>query len=152
TGLRGLDDLKTEPTDEQIEEKLRMPGPDRILYVKHALKKGMSLENIHKLSWIDPWFLYNMREIVDFEAEIESIANKGIAALTKEALTKAKQYGFSDAQLGRIFGVDEFQMRKIRIKKNVLPTYKLVDTCGAEFEAMTPYFYSTYEVEDESRV
>ncbi|HOC93867.1 MAG TPA: carbamoyl-phosphate synthase large subunit [bacterium] len=152
TGLRGLDDLKTEPSDEQIEEKLRMPGPDRMLYVKHALKKGMSLENIHKLSWIDPWFLYNMREIVDFEAEIESIANKGVAALTKETLTRAKQFGFSDAQLGRIFGVDEIQMRKIRIKKNVLPTYKLVDTCGAEFEAMTPYFYSTYEVEDESRV
>jgi carbamoyl-phosphate synthase large subunit len=151
TGLRGLDDLKTDPTHEQIEEKLRMPGPDRILFVKHAIKKGMSLENIHELSWIDPWFLYNMREIVDFEAEIESIANKGVDALTKEILTRAKQFGFSDARLGQMFGVDEIQMRKIRKKKNVLPTYKLVDTCGAEFEAMTPYFYSTYEVEDESR-
>ena len=124
----------------------------------------MKVEEIHELTKIDPWFLYNIQEITDLEKEIRSYGAKvqGPGAL-EESLTpdqlrlpepllrKAKEFGFSDFQLGHLLGVDETTLRNMRKEKGIQPTYKLVDTCGAEFEAYTPYYYSTYETEDESK-
>lgn len=108
----------------------------------------MPLEQIHMLTAIDPWFLYNLKQIVDVEGLINK---KGFSGLDREFLYKVKQMGFSDQQLAWLTGTTENDIRDLREKQGVKPVYKLVDTCAAEFEAYTPYYYSTYEVEDESR-
>jgi carbamoyl-phosphate synthase large subunit len=151
-GLTGFNSpKKPAESEKQLIEKLRIPSAERIIYVKQAITSGMTLDEIFAISAIDRWFLYNLKEIVDFENGLKTVAKKGIAALTKETLIAAKEYGFSDRQLAAMFGMDEFAFRKYRKKSGVKPVYKLVDTCGAEFEAFTPYYYSTYEAEDESR-
>ncbi len=150
-GLSGLEDLKTEPSPDQLSERLRVPNSQRILCVKHAIANGMSLDELYEITAIDPWFLHNMKELVEFEGRLKSVSRKGLAASGKELLREAKEYGFSDKQLAGIFGTDEITVRRHRKKIGLTPTYKLVDTCGAEFEAFTPYYYSTYEWEDESR-
>jgi len=127
--------------DKKIELRLKEPNASRIFYIKYALQKGYSIEKICNLTRIDPWFIYNIKEIVDFEKEI-SIDN----------LLKAKQLGFSDAQIAQLLNSDEVSIREQRKKKNIVATFKLVDTCAAEFEASTPYYYSTYEEECEARV
>jgi len=124
----------------------------------------MKVEEIHELTKIDPWFLTNIQEITDLENEIRSYGTKvRDLELWKKILTpdqlhlpelllrKAKEFGFSDYQLGYLLGFDEITLRNMRKERGILPTYKLVDTCGAEFEAYTPYYYSTYETEDESK-
>jgi carbamoyl-phosphate synthase large subunit len=150
---------------EILYEKLRVPRPDRIFSIKRALQCGIDIGKIHKLTQIDPWFLQNMREIVDLEGEIKrygvelqdlelwSSMKKGEELLIPyNLLRKAKTYGFSDFQLGHLLGLEESQIRSSRIERGILPTFKLVDTCAAEFEAYTPYYYSTYETEDEARI
>ena len=99
---------------------------------------------------IDPWFINNMKDIVDFERTITTAVLKKNADEQKVFFKRAKGMGFSDAQLGTLLKTDEMSIRTLRKKLGVIPTYKLVDTCAAEFEAYTPYFYSTYEEEDES--
>jgi carbamoyl-phosphate synthase large subunit len=149
---------------EEVREKLSAPNAERIFYIRTALLAGMKIEEIHELTKIDPWFLLNIQEIIDLEKEISSYGTKvRDLELWKKALTpdqlrfpepllrKAKEFGFSDFQLGYLLGFDETHLRNMRMEKGVLPTYKLVDTCGAEFEAYTPYYYSTYETEDESK-
>ncbi len=151
-GLTGFNPPKqADISEKQLLEKLTNPNPERMQYIKHALRAGMTIDEIYEISAIDRWFLYNLKEITDFEAGLANVAAKGISGLTPEILRAAKEYGFSDRQLSSMFGVDEFAFRKLRKKKGVKPVYKLVDTCGAEFEAFTPYYYSTYEAEDESR-
>ncbi len=148
-GVNGLENLKFEVSDEQLEKKLREPCAERIFYIKHALKKGWSIEKIYETSKIDKWFLHNIKQIVDFENELlEAGKTKGDCA--PELLSKAKQYGFSDKQLALLFKTDEESIRKIRYDYGIKSVYKAVDTCGAEFEAFTPYYYSTYETENES--
>ena len=150
---------------EEMRKQLSTPTAERIFYVRQALLLGMKVEEIHKLTRIDPWFLANIQEITDLENEIRSYGTKvRDLELWKKILTpdqlqlpdpllrKAKEYGFSDYQLGYLLGFDEITLRNIRKEKGILPTYKLVDTCGAEFDAYTPYYYSTYETEDESNV
>jgi carbamoyl-phosphate synthase large subunit len=150
---------------QEVKKKLSTPNAERIFYIRHALLLGMKVEEIHDLTKIDPWFLTNIQEITDLEKEIQSFGTKvGDLELWKKTLTpdqvqlpdpllrKAKEFGFSDYQLGYLLGFDEAILRDRRKEKGVLPTYKLVDTCGAEFEAYTPYYYSTYEAEDESKV
>ena len=150
---------------QEVKKKLSTPNAERIFYIRHALLLGMKVEEIHDLTKIDPWFLTNIQEITDLEKEIQSFGTKvGDLELWKKTLTpdqvqlpdpllrKAKEFGFSDYQLGHLLGFDEAILRDRRKEKGVLPTYKLVDTCGAEFEAYTPYYYSTYEAEDESKV
>jgi carbamoyl-phosphate synthase large subunit len=150
---------------QEVREKLSTPNAERIFYLRHALLLGMKVEEIHELTKIDPWFLTNIQEITDLEKEIRSYGTevqdlelwkKTLTAdqlrLPEPLLRKAKEFGFSDAQLGHLFGFDETTVRNMRKEKGILPTYKLVDTCGAEFEAYTPYYYSTYETEDESNV
>jgi len=150
---------------EEVKKKLSTPNAERIFYLRHALLLGMKVEEIHELTKIDPWFLSHIQEITDLEKEIRSYGTKvQDLELWKKTLTpdhlqfpesllrKAKEFGFSDYQLGYLLGLDEITLRNMRKERGILPTYKLVDTCGAEFEAYTPYYYSTYEVEDESKV
>ena len=149
---------------EELKKKLSAPSAERIFYLRYALLLGMKVEEIHELTKIDPWFLTNIQEITDLENEIRSYGTKvrdlelwkkiltpDQLQLPESLLRKAKEFGFSDYQLGYLLGFDEITLRTIRKEKGILPTYKLVDTCGAEFEAFTPYYYSTYETEDESR-
>ncbi|MBU0728710.1 MAG: carbamoyl-phosphate synthase large subunit [Proteobacteria bacterium] len=131
-----------------LEKGLVRPNSLRVFYIYEGLKKGMTVDEIYKLTFIDPWFLNNLKQIIDAEARIKE---KGFAGLDKDCLYKAKQFGFSDLQLAFLTGTSEADIRDLRKKLAVIPVYKLVDTCAAEFEAYTPYFYSTYEVEDESR-
>ncbi|HEY8901900.1 MAG TPA: carbamoyl-phosphate synthase large subunit [Chthoniobacterales bacterium] len=122
----------------ELERLLRVPTVGRVFAIHAAFRSGYSVEKIHELSRIDPWFLHNLREIADFE-------------FTGDNWRKAKKLGFSDRQLGVLTGRPESEIRKARKAAGVLPTYRLVDTCAAEFEAYTPYFYSTYGDEDEAR-
>jgi carbamoyl-phosphate synthase large subunit len=152
------------PIMEEIRKKLIVPNAERIFYIRYGILMGMKIEEIHELTRIDPWFLFNIQEVIDLEKEIRSYGPKvkdlelwkttrtlKELKLPDELLRRAKEYGFSDRQLGALLGFDETALRKWRNEKEIVPTYKLVDTCGAEFEAYTPYYYSTYESEDESK-
>ncbi|MBD3264668.1 MAG: carbamoyl-phosphate synthase large subunit [Candidatus Omnitrophica bacterium] len=162
-GLRGLEvghsgldnklDFSGIP-DEKIKLRLNQPNASRIFYIKYALQRGYSIEEINRITHIDPWFLDNIKQIVEFEQELSSFRVKEAEGLCipPEILKLAKQYGFSDFQLSQLTGVEEEEFRRYRKKSEVEATFKLVDTCAAEFEAYTPYYYSTYEEEDESRV
>ncbi|MBU0630528.1 MAG: carbamoyl-phosphate synthase large subunit, partial [Candidatus Margulisbacteria bacterium] len=156
-GLRSLEigraglgaDGKDEVNPELLNNKLTIPNPDRIFYVKHALQSGMTMDEVFELSRIDRWFLRNMKEIIDEEKGIKASSQKILK--DKEALFRAKQYGFSDKQLAYLTGETPEEVRKKRKELGVAAVYKLVDTCAAEFEAYTPYYYSTYETECEVR-
>ncbi len=144
-------DGKDEMAAESLRGKLALPTAERIFYLRTALKMGMSSEEIAELTRIDRWFLENLKEICDLEEEIKRFrVNEGRPfAMPPDLLRQAKEYGFSDIQLAFLLGSDEDSIRKWRKESAVIPTYKLVDTCSAEFEAHTPYYYSTYEREDE---
>ncbi len=146
TALPGKDDL------DLVRQKLITPNAERVFYVRHALRLGMDIEEIYAISHIDPWFLKNIEEIVLFEKELEALKGKSPADMPAELLRRAKRLGFSDRQIGEITGAGEDGIRSLREKMGLKSVFKLVDTCAAEFEAYTPYFYSTYEEEDESRV
>ena len=124
---------------------LKRPNSLRLFYIATAFHQGMSLEEIAHLTRIDPWFLYQIQTIVKAEKELKSTAP------SIEMLKEAKQLGFSDCYLGQLWNKSEAEIRQLRYQENILPVYKLVDTCAAEFEAYTPYYYSTYEIEDEAR-
>lgn len=162
-------EIPDEPTRrhllEEVRKKLLTPCAERIFYIRHAFNLGMDIEEIHELTRIDPWFLRNIEEITELEREIRNFGPKlrGLAlwertkttesiTLPDELLRKAKEFGFSDHQIGYLLGLDENAIREMRKEKGILSTYKLVDTCGAEFEAYTPYYYSTYEKEDEAKI
>jgi carbamoyl-phosphate synthase large subunit len=139
-------DRKDKPmTPDQIREKLTVPNTERLYAVRHALKAGMTPEDIFGLSKIDPWFVHQIREIVEFEDRILKDPSPAV-------LREAKRLGFSDRQLGAMLKVSPQELRRRRKEAGILPVYKLVDTCAAEFEAATPYYYSTYERESEHRV
>ena len=128
-------------------EKLRVPNADRLWYIGDALRSGMSVEEIHKHTAIDPWFLHNIRQIIEKEDELKSIA---FSEVSSEVLRDAKQYGFSDKMLSKLWNTSEDSVRELRWSLGVRPVYKRVDTCAAEFVAYTPYMYSTYEDECEA--
>jgi carbamoyl-phosphate synthase large subunit len=156
-GLRGLEighfgldnkvDYRQIP-DEKVKQRLVEPNASRIFYIKYALQKGWSIEEIFNLSKIDIWFLAQIKQIFDFENEMVKTLNEK-KSLSDKQLRKAKEYGFSDAQLAKILNSTEKNVRALRKSKGITATFKLVDTCAAEFEAYTPYYYSTYESEDE---
>jgi len=137
-----------------IEEGLSNPNSKRIFYIREAFKKNLSIERIHELSMIDPWFLSNMKQIHEMEEQLKELARKGEGPESWDAdfFKQVKEYGFSDIQLAILFQKKEQDIRDLRKSKNVTPVYKLVDTCAAEFEAYTPYYYSTYEQENEIRL
>ena len=168
TGWFGLDN---HPLDElplsELPSKLSIPNVKRIFYIKAAFARGMSIEEIHAYTHIDPFFLYNLKEIVDFESTLsepnalqhvsqhlkDPISQNGETdeILTKSLLQQAKRFGFSDRQLGDIYDVSEAVVREGREGLGIEATFKTVDTCAAEFEAETPYYYSTCSSEDEVR-
>jgi carbamoyl-phosphate synthase large subunit len=160
TGTHGIIDDRhpTGPDDlELIRQKLIVPNKDRVYYIRYAFKAGIDIDEIYNLSKIDRWFLKNIEEIVAFEGELQaersdlplfSGHNNGISV---DLMRRAKRYGYSDRQIGMILGVGEADVRKWRLEHGVESVFKLVDTCAAEFEAYTPYYYSTYETENESR-
>jgi carbamoyl-phosphate synthase large subunit len=128
-------------------EKLRVPNADRLWYIGDAMRSGMSVEEIQKHTAIDPWFLHNIRQIIEKEDVLKSLS---LAEVTSEILRDAKQYGFSDKFLSKLWKTTEDEVRELRWKLAVRPVYKRVDTCAAEFLAYTPYMYSTYEDECEA--
>jgi carbamoyl-phosphate synthase large subunit len=128
-----------------IRKKLREPNSERLFFLTAAMRAEIDLDEIYQLTKIDPWFLHNIRQIVDFEDHLRG------KELTDDLLHLSKTFGFSDRRLAELTGSDDETIRLRRYKADILPVYKLVDTCAAEFEAYTPYYYSTYETEDESR-
>lgn len=157
-GLRGLEighigfDNKLnyeDIPDEKVKWRLEEPNASRIFYIKYALQKGWSVDDIVKMTGIDPWFIAHMAQILDLEKEIVKEV-EDTKKLSDDMIRKAKEYGYSDAQLAQILGISEVKFRKMRKDKGIVATFKVVDTCAAEFEAYTPYFYSTYETEDEA--
>jgi carbamoyl-phosphate synthase large subunit len=147
-GNDGKDSLTT-MDEAELEKKLVTPNSQRIFCLYEALRRGMSIEELYRITYIDPWFLNNLKQLVETEA---SITETGFHGLTKDFLRKIKQQGFSDVQVAHLTGTTEDDIRELRLQQDQVPVYKLVDTCAAEFEAYTPYYYSTYETEDESRV
>lgn len=154
-----------------IKSKLKTPNSERIWYIAQALREGVTVQEIYELTWIDPWFLHNLKQIIQMEekikklkpysAQISGLINS-ISIETKKTnnprnstsklkskffniLKQAKEYGFSDRRIADLLGVSELDVRNFRKKHNLHPVYKIVDTCAAEFTAYTPYLYSTYE-------
>ncbi len=132
------------------DELLKNATDERIFHLYTALKSGREIDDIHNITQIDRFFLYKIQNIIDFETYLRSLEREKV--LKPEILIKAKRMGFSDAILSQITGYDERKIRNHRREIGVIPTYKMVDTCAAEFEAKTPYYYSTYEGEDEVTV
>ncbi len=130
-----------------LQQELSLPRPHRLAYVADALRAGYSIEQVHEQSWIDPWFL---SQIADLIAEEQCIRQEGLAALDARRLRALKRKGFSDSRIARLVGVAEGQIRSLRWELGVRPVYKRVDSCAAEFEAVTAYFYSSYDEECEA--
>jgi len=141
---------------------LRTPSPHRYLHLAEAIRLGATVEELHEITKIDPWFIRQMEEIVEEEKNLIELSSEVHAHINtknttkKEIITKkikrAKQYGFSDFQLARYWKSSELDVRNLRKELGIIPTYRLIDTCAGEFEAYTPYYYSTYEDEDEVRL
>ncbi|HET6573154.1 MAG TPA: carbamoyl-phosphate synthase large subunit, partial [Fimbriiglobus sp.] len=133
-----------QPTEDEIVRKLMTPNADRIWFVRYALKSGMSVEDVHQRTKIDPWFLRAIEELVKLEDELRAAGP--LDRVTPEVMLTAKQNGFTDRQLAQLWDTpSESEVRKARKAMGVAAVFKSVDTCAAEFEAYTPYYYSTYE-------
>ena len=150
--LRGLevgaDGMNQKTTDrEELEKELGAPGPERIWYVGDAFENGFSLEEVHQLTRIDPWFLAQIKEIVDIEMELD---DRKLAAIDAGEMRRLKRKGFSDRRLAKLLKSTEAEVRRTRWALGVRPVYKRVDTCAAEFATSTAYMYSTYEEECEA--
>ncbi|AKG90941.1 carbamoyl-phosphate synthase, large subunit [Geoglobus ahangari] len=147
----GADGKDKKPGRDEIIQKLITPNHQRIFYIKYALESGFSVREVAELTKIDPWFIEKIANIVGIERELREYAKTHtIEDLPIEVLKKAKQYGFSDYQIARIFGVSERDVRRARKRAGLVSTFKMVDTCAAEFEAKTPYYYSSYELENDA--
>ncbi|NJR18536.1 MAG: carbamoyl-phosphate synthase large subunit [Calothrix sp. CSU_2_0] len=142
----GCDRQEKLPSGEQIRFQLRTPNPDRVFALRHAMQLGMSLDDIYELTGIDHWFLDKMQEILEVE---KFLKRTPLRQLTKEQMYDVKRQGFSDRQIAYATKTNEDEVRTFRKQLGVIPVYKTVDTCAAEFEAFTPYHYSTYEEENE---
>ncbi len=138
------------PSKSEIESKLATPNSQRIFYLRYAIENGFTIEQMYELTGIDPWFLYQLKQIVEMEQTIKRSGTH--FSDDPDLLRRAKSYGFSDIQIAWLTGSDSDSIKKMRSDTGLRPVYKLVDTCAAEFRASTPYFYSTYETEDEARV
>ena len=140
-------DGRSETDQETILESLEHPSWNRLFHVYDAFKLGISFKTIHKLSKIDPWFLRQIEELIDLEGRIEE---KNIKSIDKDLLMEAKQKGYADRQIAHVLGCLESDVFNKRNELGIKRVYKLVDTCAAEFEAQTPYYYSTFAEENES--
>ncbi len=133
---------------EDLEQGLRDPNSKRMAQIYEALKRGMEIDQIYDITKIDPWFLFNFKQIIETEQHITEL---GFQGLNKDFLRICKERGFSDKQLAYLTGTTEDDIRYLRKDRGVLPVYKMVDTCAGEFESYTPYYYSTYEQENEAK-
>ena len=149
-GATGFDpkvDLSDPVSRDKIVSELRTPGADRIWYVGDAFRAGMSVDEVYEHSFIDPWFLVQIEDLIKEEA---AVAQSSLQSLDAARMFKLKRKGFSDARLAALMGISEKSLRKHRQKMGIRPVYKRVDTCAAEFATDTAYMYSTYEEECES--
>jgi carbamoyl-phosphate synthase large subunit len=135
-------------TARDIEQKLATPNSQRIFYLRYALQNRMPIETIVDVTGIDPWFLHQFRQLIDMEAELKAAG----WPLPQDLLERAKRWGYADVQLAYLTGTGADTVAETRKAAGLRPVYKLVDTCAAEFKAATPYYYSTYELENEARV
>jgi carbamoyl-phosphate synthase large subunit len=145
---KDLWDTPEQPSLEDVHIKLAVPNAQRPWYLRYAMKYGMSVEEIYEITGIDPWFLENLRQILLTEEELAQVGSW--KTVSDELLRKAKRDGFSDRQLATIWDATEMDIRAERKRRGIVAVFKSVDTCAAEFEAYTPYYYSTYEDEDET--
>lgn len=152
TGKVGLDptglDLSSDDDLATMRREVKEAGPERLFYLGDAFRAGMSVEDVHALSFVDPWFLDQIEEIVATENEV---AAAGLDALDAKRLRRLKRMGFSDARLAQLVGTDEQAVRALRRAHGIKPVYKRVDSCAAEFSTTTAYLYSTYEDECEAQ-
>src|SRR5574340_211833 len=154
-GIRSLDTGKKVGSDKIepkiLTQRLVTPHPERLAYIRYALRQGHTVKQLYKMTSIDPWFLYQLKEINDMQLELEKHPMESVPA---EVVREAKRMGFSDGRLAGTWRLDgkggQEQVRHFRKKHRLKPVYKRVDTCAAEFESYTPYLYSTYEEEDEA--
>lgn len=142
----GADKAEKLPSGEQVRAQLRTPNPERIFALRHAMQLGLSNEEIYELTAIDPWFLDKLHQILETE---KFLKRTPLQQLTKVQMYEVKRNGFSDRQIAFCTKTKEDEVRAYRKQLGVIPVYKTVDTCAAEFEAFTPYYYSTYEEETE---
>jgi len=144
---RDLWGTDAQPDEDEIRAKLSTPNAERVFYIRYALKAGMSAAEVHAITHIDIWFLDHLVQLVEQEDQLREIGS--LEAIDEQCMRNAKRNGFSDRQLACITGTTELKVRARRLELGVKPVYKSVDTCAAEFEAYTPYYYSAYELEDE---
>lgn len=144
-GERLLDDRLTEDSKEELRGALRRPTPERIFQVKRAMLLGMSTQEIYEITAIDPWFLEQMRELIDAESWYQALAS-----VDAESMRRMKRLGFSDKQMAALRGQTETEARALRWSLNVRPSYKMIDTCAGEFPSSTPYLYGNYDEESEA--
>ena len=133
--------------EEDFDERLSNPNPDRLLYVAQAFREGYSVDKIYGLTKIDPWYLVYIEDLMNIESELK---NKEIDSINNEMMQSLKSKGFSDSRLAGLLSVNEIDVRNLRISQGIVPVYKRVDTCAAEFKTTTAYLYSTYDEECES--
>ena len=145
-GLGGDGKDKNASKDE-ILRRLRIPNHERVFYIRYAIKKGMRIDEIAQLTKIDLWFIDRIKNIAKMEEKLKKFS---LTTITDEVLREAKTLGFSDRQIAYLLKTNENDVRKRRISTNTVAVYKMVDTCAGEFEAKTPYYYSTYEKENEA--
>src|SRR5690606_25946307 len=151
TGKVGFDPTGLDLADESdlatLRREVKEPGPERLFYLADAFRAGLSVDDVYGLSYVDPWFLDQIEEIIAEERAVEAA---GIASLDRARLRHLKRMGFSDARLAQLVGSDEQAIRALRRAHDVRPVYKRVDSCAAEFATSTAYLYSTYEEECEA--
>ncbi len=158
-GCDGKDEIEINGLDENLKskiiERLKQNKWDNFFWIRHALKAGATIDEIYQATKIDRWFIHNLKEIVDEEIKLKEIPDifelaKNDKEKAREMIKNAKRNGFSDKQLSFIWKRKEIEIRELRKKLNIVPVYKMIDTCAGEFESYTPYFYSTYDFENES--
>jgi carbamoyl-phosphate synthase large subunit len=147
TGFNPIVDQSSKNILEQIEKELRVPRGDRLWFVADAFRHGLSVEEVFNICSIDPWFLVQIRDLIDEENKLKK---EGVTSLTENRLRQLKRKGFSDERLAELIEQSESEIRKLRIDNNIRPVFKRVDSCAAEFESATAYMYSTYDVECEA--
>jgi carbamoyl-phosphate synthase large subunit len=150
-GLRSLEAVKplrlVDVPDEELQRKLARPNSQRFSYITYALQNGYSIDEVHRLTKIDPWFLDQLSQVMEFQESLDAMP---LTEYTDKEIRTAKEFGLSDRRLSFLTGATELRVREHRKSLGISPVYKRVDTCGAEFESFTPYMYSTYEEECES--
>ena len=150
-GLRSLEAVKPlrlrGVSDDELQRKLARPNSQRFSYITYALQHGWTIQEIYRLSRIDPWFLEQLQEVMRIQDRIE---DRKLEDVPSEVIRAAKEAALSDRRIAYLTGTSEDEVRAYRKRKGIIPVYKRVDTCGAEFESFTPYLYSTYEEEDEA--